>query len=162
MSDESRGDAERLANVAAHFQSAPELPYMVAVGAVSQIYKHIASSAGSVLNDFGLTMPRFEVLALLDQEPGQMSVVELKRATLIHPPTMTYTIDWLEERDLVSREHDKVDRRSIIVHITKKGRKLVADAHAALRDINYGLTWASVDDAEVVADKLVELLRTKQ
>ncbi len=162
MPEDERSDAERLANVASHFSGAPELPWMLVAGAVSQIYKHLSSTATSVLSEFGLTMPRFEVLALLDQDLGRKSVLDLKRATLIHPPTMTYTIDWLEERDLVSREHDKVDRRSVIVGITPKGQKLVADAHAALREVNYGLTWVDQDLAVEASDQLIKLLTAKQ
>lgn len=161
MSDIDKSEAERLANVASHFSGTPELPWMVVAGAITQVNKHLVATASSVLSEFSLTMTRFEVLALLDQEPGRMSVLDLKRRTLIHPPSMTYTIDWLVERELVTREHDTVDRRSIIVHMTEHGREVVAKAHAALREVNYGLPWVDRDTAIESSEVLVKLLSAK-
>lgn len=161
MSELDRDDVERLARVASHFEGADELPWMLAAGVISQVYKHVSGTAVAVLSDFGLTMPRFEVLALLAQDGGSMSISELKRATLIHPPTMTYTIDWLEERELATREHDRVDRRSIILHITETGRQTVADAHEALTEVHYGLSWASREHAQAATDALTALLATR-
>ncbi len=149
---------ERLAHVVSHFRDSDEFPWVLAAGAIGHLYKHLSGHANNVLVQFDLTMPRFEVLALLHHEPGFRSVADLKRATLIHPPTMTYTLDWLEERGLVEREHDTVDRRSIIVHITKKGSELAAKTHAALRDVNYGLPLAGGDDAMMAAEALIKLL----
>ncbi len=148
----------RLSHVVSHFADSDEFPWVLAAGAIGHLYKHLSGHANEVLAQFDLTMPRFEVLALLHQAPGFRSVADLKRATLIHPPTMTYTLDWLEERGLVEREHDTVDRRSIIVHITEEGSELAATTHAALRLVNYGLPKAKGDDALVAAEALIKLL----
>ncbi len=158
MSETESHDLDRLARVASHFEGADELPWMLAAGAISQVYKHMSATALAVLSDFDLTMPRFEVLALLDQNGGNMSISELKRATLIHPPMMTYTMDWLGKRGFAERVHDRVDRRSIILHITDHGRETVAEVHQALTDVHYGLSWADREEAQSATDAMIALL----
>ncbi len=158
MADTESHDLDRLARVAAHFDGTDELPWILAAGAISQVYKHMSAIALGVLSEFDLTMPRFEVLALLDQNGGAMSISELKRATLIHPPMMTYTMDWLGKRGFAERVHDRVDRRSIILHITDHGRETVAEVQEALSNVHYGLSWVDRNDAQAATDAMSALL----
>jgi DNA-binding MarR family transcriptional regulator len=142
----------RIDDLAARFNDAPDLPWMLAAAAVLQTYKVMSKRVEAVLGDYDLSMSRFEILGFLARsDGGRMRAKDLKDATFLHPPTMTYTLDWLEERDLVKRHPSETDRRSVTVGITAKGRKLFARAEAALSKIHHGMLGVERDDALAVA-----------
>ena len=125
-------DSKKVQAVSDRFAGDPELPWIVAAGAVVEAYKILASRAETTLGALDdLTMSRFEILGLLDRvAKGRLSIGALRRATYLHPPTLTYTLDWLEGRGLVRREPSSEDRRSITIAVTAAGRKLCARANA--------------------------------
>ncbi len=148
----------RINELAGQFADTPELPWMMASAAVLETHKIISARVAEVLTKFDLTSSRFEIIGLLDRAPeGVMTARDLKVLTFIQPPTMTYTLDWLEERDLVSRRASSADRRSVDVAIMKKGRALFADASAALAEIHFGLTGIGAGDAIAAARALGRL-----
>ncbi|MCS6803008.1 MAG: MarR family transcriptional regulator [Chloroflexota bacterium] len=74
-----------------------------------------------------LTMPQFKVLALLVR--GETPTVsEVARLLQVTPPTASGILDRLEEKGLIVREEDPVDRR--VVHV-----RLSADRRALLRQL---------------------------
>jgi DNA-binding MarR family transcriptional regulator len=149
---EGRLTDRRLREVYRRFIDREEIPYIVAAAAIVQAYKLTAQRAESVLAEFDLTMLRYEILGLLmGSEEGRMSLRDLKRATLLHPATMTYTIDSLHKRKLIRRLHDDGDRRTISAEITPSGRKLAERATDALREAHFGLTGLSEEDAVGIA-----------
>jgi DNA-binding MarR family transcriptional regulator len=152
--------SRRLRQVSARFEGAPDLPWMLAAGAVIGAYREMTARVDPLLSALDLTMPRYEILARLAYAPdGCDSVRNLKRWTLLHPPTMTYSIDWLCDRELVTRQQSSADRRSVLVSITPKGRALSARADAALGAIRFGLDGIERDDALAIVDALA---RTQQ
>jgi DNA-binding MarR family transcriptional regulator len=134
---------------------------MRASTALIRPHKIIASRATVVLGDVGeLSMGRYEVLGLLyGVEDGELAVRELKLASLLHPPTLTYILDWLEERDLVVRKGNHQDRRSVLIQITEAGRMLFEKATIALEEVGFGLQGLSEDDASAVAQHLGQVKR---
>lgn len=147
----------RLRHVAELFSGERELPWMMASAAIIQVYRGMSVRVDAVLGDFDLNTFRYEVLGLLDRSPnGRMSARDLKKATLLHPPTMTYTLDWLEERKYISRKPHATDRRSIDIAIHKSGRELFASATAALAEIQFGLVGVDRAGAEEIAQVLIK------
>ena len=71
----------------------------------------------------GLTVAQSKVLFLL-VENGPLSQVELQQYLYIKGSTMTGIIDSLLMKDLVEKSDSKVDKRSKIITINEKGRKL--------------------------------------
>jgi DNA-binding MarR family transcriptional regulator len=105
-------------------------------------------------------MARYEVLGLLyGVDTGELAVRELKLASFLHPPTLTYILDWLEERDLVVRKGNREDRRSVLIQITDPGRALFEKATIALGEIDFGLQGLSKGDANAVARYLGRVQR---
>jgi DNA-binding MarR family transcriptional regulator len=133
---------------------------MLAAAAVIETYKIISVRVEDVLGKIDdLTMSRYEILGLLDRsEEGRLQIRALKRATYLHPPTLTYTLDWLEGRSLVKREPSKSDRRSVEVGITRKGRALFERAGHALSKIHFGLQGVDASDALAVTKVLARAL----
>ena len=74
----------------------------------------------------GLTVAQSKVLFLL-VENGPLSQVELQQSLYIKGSTMTGIIDSLLMKDLVEKSDSKVDKRSKIITINEKGRKLDQD-----------------------------------
>ena len=86
-----------------------------------------------------------------------MTVRELKKATLLSSPTMTYTITALEERGLIVRHHNHSDRRVVTVEILDAGRALASRALDTLMAIHFGLTGLSPQTADEVTRMLSDL-----
>ena len=131
----------QLAKVTEMFDGHPELPWMLASAAVIRAQKIVMREVSSVLKSIeDLSMPRYEILGLLDRaEGGQLAVRDLKRESFLHPPSLTFILDWLEERRLVKRSGNKADRRSVVITITARGRRLFQRATDALSEIRFGL-----------------------
>lgn len=131
----------QLAKVTEMFEGHPELPWMLASAAVVRAQKIVMRRMSSVLKTIDdLSMPRYEVLGLLDRaERGRLAVRDLKRESLLHPPSLTFILDWLEERSLVRRSGNKADRRSVVITITPSGRRLFQRATKALSVVKFGL-----------------------
>jgi DNA-binding MarR family transcriptional regulator len=150
-----------LMKVSGLFADHSALPWMRASTALIRAHKIIASRVTAVLGGVGeLSMARYEVLGLLyGVKSGQLAVRELKLASFLHPPTLTYILDWLEERDLVVRKGNREDRRSVLIQITESGRALFKKATIALEDVDFGLQGLSEDDANAVAEHLGRVKR---
>ena len=77
------------------------------------------------IKDAGLTASQFGVLeALLHLGPLQQSVISEK--LLKSGGNITMVIDNLEKRELIRRVINPEDRRCVKVHLTDKGRHLIA------------------------------------
>lgn len=133
-------------------------PHVVASGAIVRAAKVLIAKQEAVLAQLDLTVPRFELLGYLSQAPeGRLSLKELGRASLVHPATLTYTVDALQKRGWVKREQDPSDRRLVIAQLTAKGRKVIASAIPLLQGIEFGLADLSERDAATVSVLLSHL-----
>ncbi|MBC2934125.1 MarR family transcriptional regulator [Nocardioides sp. zg-1228] len=80
-----------------------------------------------VLEPMGLTHPQYLVmLALWGEEP--LSVTELSRRLELDPGTLSRLLKRLEAAELVRRDRNPADERSLAVALTEKGRGLRAQA----------------------------------
>lgn len=81
-----------------------------------------------IFERWGLTLPQFDVLAELARAEGPgFTFVELSRLLLVTSGNLTGIVDRLEARNLVRREADLSDRRTIRVRLTHKGRTLTEE-----------------------------------
>ena len=72
---------------------------------------------------FDFTIPRFEVLAQLDREPGGIVLGELSKRLMVTAGNMTPIIDRLIRDGFITRVSSPLDRRLQIVCLTMDGRK---------------------------------------
>jgi len=75
---------------------------------------------------------------------------------MVHPTSVTNTIDRLERAGLVARRPNPQDRRGTLAEITPGGRQVVREATAVLMAAEFGL--AGYDDSDL--DDLFGLLRS--
>jgi DNA-binding MarR family transcriptional regulator len=142
----------RLRQVHEHFAAVRSPRRVVATSAIFRANKILTARMDAVLGTLDLTTARYELLGLLDNtEGGRLSLGELGRTTLYHPATMTYTIDGLEKRGLITRQPDPSDRRAVLAEITSTGRKLVRQATKLLEGLDWGLADLSEEDATTLA-----------
>ena len=83
---------------------------------------------------FGITLPRFDLMAQLEREPEGLSMGELSRRMMVTGGNVTTIVDQLEKEQLVQRQQLPGDRRAWRVALTAAGRETfaaMARAHEA-------------------------------
>jgi DNA-binding MarR family transcriptional regulator len=79
------------------------------------------------LAGFGLTFPQFVTLNALEQFEGKCRMGPLATAALQSAASMTGIVDRLLEQGYVVRERHPEDRRSVVVLLTDKGSRVLAE-----------------------------------
>lgn len=72
---------------------------------------------------FGITLPRFDLMAQLERHPEGLRMGELSQRMMVTGGNVTGITDQLEEEGLVVREPSPEDRRAFVVKLTPAGRK---------------------------------------
>jgi DNA-binding MarR family transcriptional regulator len=106
---------------------------MAIVGRVQRAAAALRPQLDAVHAKYGLTGESFDVLAALRRTgaPYTLTPTGLYRELMLSSGAVTNRVDHLEAQGLVSREQDDVDRRSIRVRLTAKGKQLIDRAVAA-------------------------------
>jgi DNA-binding MarR family transcriptional regulator len=83
---------------------------------------------------FGITLPRFDLMAQLEREPQGLAMGEVSRRMMVTGGNVTTIVDQLEREQLVQRLPVPGDRRSYRLALTDAGRSTfatMAQAHEA-------------------------------
>ncbi|HBZ07316.1 MULTISPECIES: MarR family winged helix-turn-helix transcriptional regulator [Massilia] len=83
---------------------------------------------------FGITLPRFDLMAQLERHPDGLRMGELSRRMMVTGGNITGITDQLEREGLVARVPDPQDKRAFAVRLTPAGR----DAFAAMAKVHEG------------------------
>jgi len=75
---------------------------------------------------FGITLPRFDLMAQLEREREGLTMGELSRRMMVTGGNVTAIVDQLEAEGLVQRQPLPGDRRAFRVSLTATGRKTFA------------------------------------
>ena len=73
--------------------------------------------------EFGTTLPRFDLMAQLERHPGGLKMNELSRMLMVTGGNVTAIVDQLEKEGLVERLDDSADRRAFRIRLTRSGEK---------------------------------------
>jgi DNA-binding MarR family transcriptional regulator len=74
-------------------------------------------------DNYGSTLPRFDLLAQLDKHPEKLTMGELSSLMMVSGGNVTGLVRQLEKEGLVSRISRPEDRRTYQVGLTAKGKK---------------------------------------
>ncbi len=148
------------------YQWATERPKMnvSALGIVVRVQmvgKLLQQRTNDALKRHGLKHWEYDVLSVLRRqgEPFEMPATDIARAALLTTGAMTTRIDGLEKKGLVRRRQGKLDRRSVLVRLTRKGKSLVdAAIDSRLASANQALSKMPLSDRRKVAASLRQLL----
>lgn len=125
-------------------------PSMVAVTSIMRVHQILMARLNDLLEPFGLTFPRYEVLMLLHfSGQGSMPVGKIGERLQVHRTSITNSLDGLEKAGLVRRVPHQSDRRAVLAGITAAGRESAEAATAVLNEANFGtepLATAQLDD----------------
>jgi len=94
---------------------------------------------------FKVSAIEIDILRLLDAE-GEKKMKDIGDRVRVKLSNLTNIIDRLESQKLVKRINSKTDRRSIFVHISTKGKKLLTDYSEFLRELSTRMSSAVQDD----------------
>ncbi len=82
--------------------------------------------------EFGVTLPKFDVMAALARREAGMTMTEVSRLLMVSNGNVTGLVDRLVAEGLVMRTANEKDRRATFVRLTHKGLRLfaaMAEAH---------------------------------
>ncbi|MFF1479667.1 MarR family winged helix-turn-helix transcriptional regulator [Streptomyces sp. NPDC058301] len=93
------------------------------------------------LREYGLTVPQYACLELLDQRPG-LSNAELARGTFVTRQSMNVVLRGLQDAGLITRAPTADHGRALPAHLTEDGHRRLAAARTAVYAIDQQMTDA--------------------
>ncbi len=113
-------------------------------------------------NGYDITTEQYRIFINLWNKAGQ-SQQELAEVTLKNKTSITRLINGLEQKKLVKRVPDKIDRRNKLIYLTRRGKKLPeALAVLAKKTLKQAQLDISEDDIKVcekVLSKIIQNLK---
>jgi DNA-binding MarR family transcriptional regulator len=109
-----------------------------------------------ILKPFGLTFARYEALVLLHfSRAGELPLSVIGQRLMVHPTSVTNTVDRLVAQGFVERRPNPRDGRGVLARLTTAGRDTVETATRELMADGFGL--GVYDEAQLTS--LFTLLR---
>ncbi|MEY9967689.1 DNA-binding MarR family transcriptional regulator [Streptacidiphilus sp. MAP12-16] len=116
------------------------VPSMAAITSVMRAQQILLAQVDAVLKPYGLTFARYEALVLLTfSKAGELPLSKIGERLMVHPTSVTNTVDRLERAGLVARRPNPLDGRGVLAAITAQGRRVVEDATGDLVAMDFGL-----------------------
>jgi DNA-binding MarR family transcriptional regulator len=114
---------------------------MAAVTSIMRAQQILIGELDGLLRPFGLTFARYEALVLLSfSRAGALPLRMIGERLMVHPTSVTNTVNRLEQAKLVIRRPNPADRRGTLAEITPAGRDLVEAATAELMKAEFGMS----------------------
>jgi len=130
---------------------------MAAVTSIMRAQQILIGELDALLRPFGLTFARYEALVLLSfSRSGALPLRMIGERLMVHPTSVTNTINRLERSALVVRRPNPQDGRGTMAEITPRGRDVVRGATASLMAAGFGMR--GYDDGQL--DEMFSLLRS--
>ena len=112
---------------------------MVAVTSIMRVHQILMARLNELLEPFGLTFPRYEVLMLLHfSGKGSLPVGKIGERLQVHRTSITNSLDGLEKTGLVRRVPHQSDGRAVLAEITESGRETAEHATESLNAAEFG------------------------
>ncbi|WP_250009227.1 MarR family winged helix-turn-helix transcriptional regulator [Actinoplanes sp. M2I2] len=102
--------------------AAPELA--AAIAATYHVWMRTVDAAGPAMAEYGLTTATFQALWLIDPEEPPPSMKAMAERLHCNAPNLTFVANQLIDRGLLERAVDPNDRRSRVLTLTAKGRRV--------------------------------------
>ncbi|TYB67142.1 MarR family transcriptional regulator [Nonomuraea sp. PA05] len=128
---------------------------MAAVTSIMRAHQILLSQLDSLLKPYDLTFARYEGLVLLTfSKTGALPLSKIGERLMVHPTSVTNTVDRLEKSGFVRRLPNPRDGRGVLAEITDAGRAVVRSATADLMAAEFGLTMYAEDELHQMFDQL--------
>lgn len=105
---------------------------MGVVGRIQRASRLLERALSEHFAAYDLQLWEFDIIATLLRSgpPHQLTAGALGAASMVTSGAMTNRVDRLVAKQLVSRETDPANRRSVLITLTDRGRRLVGEALA--------------------------------
>ena len=124
---------------------------MAAVTAIMRVQQILLSQLDALLRPHDLTFARYEALVLLSfSREGALPMRIIGERLMVHPTSVTNTIDRLEGQHLVIRKPNPRDGRGTLAEITAAGRAVMQRATADLMAAEFGMGGYTEDQLQDV------------
>lgn len=128
---------------------------MRAATSIFRVQQLLLARFDELLRPHQLTFARYEALVLLRfSRRGELPLKVIGSRLMVHPTSVTNTIERLTRSGFVQRRPNPADGRGVLAAITGTGRRVVEQATAVLVAVDFGL--ADVDAADL--ERLVAVL----
>jgi DNA-binding MarR family transcriptional regulator len=118
---------------------------MAAVTSIMRAQQILLAGLDGLLRPHGLTFARYEALVLLGfSRRGALPLRVIGERLMVHPTSVTNTIDRLERDGLVRRMPNPRDGRGTLAEITPSGREVMARSTADLMAARFGMAGYDV------------------
>lgn len=128
------------------------------------IFKSVKKHFQSVERETGVSGSQLWALAQIAAAPGTR-VTELAQALVVHQSTASNLVDKLVQRQLVRRERTSSDQRVVRLHLTPRGKAIVAKAprpfEGVLPDALMRLPHADLRALDAMLKTLAQLMRVR-
>ncbi|MDQ3455019.1 MAG: MarR family transcriptional regulator [Actinomycetota bacterium] len=122
---------------------------MRAATSVFRVQQLLLARFDEALRPHGLTFARYEALVLLRfSRRGELPLKVIGSRLMVHPTSVTNTVDRLTASGYVARRPNPADGRGVLASITELGRAVLEDATADLVRLGFGLASLEDDDLE--------------
>jgi DNA-binding MarR family transcriptional regulator len=133
-------------------------PYFRTSLSIYRVADLIREHDEAVMRPLRLTSAKHEALAIIYfSRHGEMPLGKLGERLLVHPTSVTSTVDALEHIGLVKRAGHPTDRRATLARITAKGRRAIDRTCSQLGAQHSGLDALTAVDAQRLFDLLVRI-----
>ncbi len=113
---------------------------MAAVTSIMRAQQILLGGLDGLLRPHRLTFARYEALVLLAfSRRGALPLRVIGERLMVHPTSVTNTVDRLERDGLVRRRPNPRDGRGTLAEITPSGREVVTRATADLMAARFGM-----------------------
>jgi DNA-binding MarR family transcriptional regulator len=113
---------------------------MAAVTTIMRVQQILLAGLDGLLRPHGLTFARYEALVLLSfSREGALPMSLIGQRLMVHPTSVTNTIDRLERQQFVVRRPNPRDGRGTLAEITPAGREVMRQATADLMSAQFGM-----------------------
>jgi len=118
--------------------------HFFAMASLMRLSRRVTRTIDSTLSGHALGRNAYLLLMTLELSPnGSRILGALARDLLVHPTTITLTIDRLEELGLVKKTPHESDRRAMRAQITEEGRTLARKITGELAEVGFGFDGLS-------------------
>jgi DNA-binding MarR family transcriptional regulator len=110
---------------------------------------------------FGITLPRFDLMAQLERHPEGLRMGELSKRMMVTGGNVTGIADQLEREELVVRVPDPQDGRAFMLKLTPRGRTAFAEMAAVHQGWVADLFGAISPDDKATMIALLDTMKRK-
>jgi DNA-binding MarR family transcriptional regulator len=128
---------------------------MAAATSVMRVQQLLLAQFDQICRPHGLTFARYEALVLLTfSRTGALPMAKIGERLMVHPTSVTNTIQRLEAAGFVTREPNPRDGRGTLARVTEHGREVVDKVTGELMAAEFGLGALDDNERKVLVDVL--------